>query len=58
MLSYAGTGVNAGTWLLAFEENASNLSDRDFDDAVAQVESVNPTPVTTTTWGTLKTRFK
>lgn len=58
VLSYAGTGVNAGTWLLAFEENASNLSDRDFDDAVAQVESVNPTPVTTTTWGTLKTRFK
>lgn len=58
VLSYAGTGVNAGTWLLAFEDDASNLSDRDFDDAVAQVESVNPTPVSSTTWGSLKTLFK
>lgn len=59
VLSYAGTGVNAGTWFVAFEDaSVAAASDQDYDDSVVQVESVNPTPVSTTTWGTLKTRFR
>ncbi|MEO5987577.1 MAG: hypothetical protein ABIU54_02380 [Candidatus Eisenbacteria bacterium] len=59
LLSYAGSGVNAGTWFLAFEEAAVALgSDQDFDDSVVQVESMNPTPVSSTTWGSLKSRFR
>lgn len=59
VLSYAGTGVNAGTWFLAFEDaSVAGASDKDYDDSVVQVESVNPTPVSTTTWGTLKSRFR
>jgi hypothetical protein len=58
-LTYAGTGINAGQWWLCFEDMA-NAGDQDYDDAVLFVESVNPqvTPVSTTTWGTLKTRFR
>lgn len=59
VLSYNGTGINAGTWLLGFEDAAvSGPSDRDYDDCLVQVESVNPTPVQGTTWGVLKARFK
>lgn len=59
VLSYAGSGVNAGTWFVAFEDaSVAAASDQDYDDSVVQVESVNPTPVSTTTWGTLKTRFR
>ena len=58
-LTYAGTGINSGSWWLAFEDlNASQGSDYDFDDAVLFLESVNPTPVSKTTWGDLKARFK
>ncbi len=59
VLSYAGTGINAGTWFVAFEDGSvQGGSDRDFDDCVVQVESANPTPVNTTTWGSLKKHFR
>ena len=58
-LTYAGTGINSGSWWLCFEDlTSSQGSDYDFDDAVLFLESVNPTPVHTTTWGDLKARFK
>ena len=58
-LSYRGTGVNAGTWWLCWEENSrATGSDSDFDDLVLLMESVNPTPVNKTSWGQLKTRFR
>jgi hypothetical protein len=58
MLTYAGTGINSGSWWLCMEDlDPAQGSDRDFDDAVLFLESVNPTPVNKTTWGSLKARF-
>ena len=58
-LSYQGTGGNAGTWWLCFEETSVAAgSDQDFDDSVILMESVNPTPTLTTSWGQLKARFR
>ena len=58
-LAYRGTGANAGTWWLCWEENSLAAgSDQDFDDLVLLMESVNPTPVSKTSWGQLKTRFR
>jgi hypothetical protein len=58
-LTYAGTGMNAGQWFLCFEEQSlSGGSDQDYDDAVLFLESVNPTPVSKASWGTLKSRFR
>ncbi len=58
-LAYAGTGPNTGTWWLCWEESSVAAgSDQDFDDCVVLMESVNPTPVSTTSWGQLKARFR
>jgi len=58
-LTYAGTGLNSGSWWLAFEDQEfqSGAADGDFNDCVLFLESVNPTPVNKTTWGDLKKRF-
>jgi hypothetical protein len=57
-LTYAGTGINSGSWWLCFEDQtAAQGSDQDFDDCVLFLESVNPTPVSKTSWGQLKSRF-
>jgi hypothetical protein len=57
-VSFQGTGANAGTWWLCFEESSVAAgSDQDFDDCVVLMESVNPTPVSKTTWGQVKARF-
>lgn len=58
-VTFQGTGGNAGTWWLCFEESAvATGSDQDFDDCVILMESVNPTPVSGTSWGALKQRFR
>lgn len=58
-LAFKGTGGNAGTWFLCFEDAAvSGSSDQDYDDAVILMESVNTTPVQKTTWGQLKSRMR
>jgi len=58
-LAYRGTGPNTGTWWLCWEESSVAAgSDQDFDDLVLLMESVNPTPVSTTSWGQLKARFR
>jgi hypothetical protein len=60
VLTYAGTGINAGNWWLCFEdlERFNGSGDDDFNDGVLFCESVNPTPVSKTTWGSLKARFQ
>src|SRR6185503_3755166 len=51
-LTYAGTGINSGSWWLCFDDQSlPQGSDYDFDDAVLFLESVNPTPVNKTSWG-------
>ena len=35
-----------------------DYANADFDDALIFMESINPTPVAQTTWGTLKARFR
>lgn len=58
-LTYAGTGINSGNWWLVWEDlNRAAGADDDFEDAVLFLESVNPTPVAKTTWGSLKSRFR
>jgi hypothetical protein len=59
-LTYAGTGLNSGQWWLCWEDLARSGggADGDFDDSVLFLESVNPTPVNKTSWGSLKARFK
>lgn len=54
-LTFAGTGVNSGQWWVAMEDTAG---ENDFCDEIIFLESVNPTPVSTTTWGSLKARFR
>ena len=57
-LTYAGTGLNSGSWWLCWEDaTAAQGADNDFDDCVLFLESVNPTPVSKTTWGQLKKQF-
>jgi len=57
-LTFRGTGANTGTWWLCWDEPLAGApGDQDFDDLVVLMESVNPTPVSKTTWGTLKARF-
>ena len=60
MLVFKGTGDNAGNWWMCFEDNNPDDpdDDRDFDDAVLFVESINPTPVARTSWSALKSRFR
>ena len=56
VLTYAGTGQNLGCWWQAFEDTQNG--DRDFDDAVLFVESVNPVPTGNTSWGRLKGLYR
>ena len=53
-----GPGANATWWLCWDEPAAGAPGDQDFDDLVVMCESVNPTPVSKTSWGSLKTRFR
>jgi hypothetical protein len=57
-LTFAGTGINSGQWWLCFEDTALDGSTQDYDDAVLFLESVNPTPVSKSSWGDLKRRFR
>jgi len=58
-ITFQGTGANAGTWWLCWDEPLAGApGDQDFDDLVVLMESVNPTPVSKTTWGEVKTRFR
>jgi hypothetical protein len=60
MLAYQGTGINFGEWWLCFEEAAvsGGASDRDYDDAVLILESVNPLPAQRATLGGVKALYR
>jgi hypothetical protein len=59
ILTYAGTGVNNGDWWECFDDlSPSQGSDRDFDDAVLLIQSVNPVPAHSITWGHVKQLYK
>jgi hypothetical protein len=56
---FKGTGSASGNWWLCFDEpGTGGPGDGDFDDLVILMESVNPTPTHSTTWGALKARFR
>jgi hypothetical protein len=58
-ITFQGTGANAGTWWLCWDEPLAGApGDQDFDDLVVMCESVNPTPVSKTSWGAVKDRFR
>ncbi len=58
VLTYAGTGSNAGDWFECFEDGAmAASSDGDFQDAVLLLQAVVPTPTTRKSWGSVKTGF-
>ena len=59
VLLYAGTGINSGSWWMAFERTSLGQgSDSDFDDAVVFVESASGDPVQHASWGQVKARFR
>lgn len=59
MLAYQGTGINFGEWWLCFEETALGAgSDRDYDDAVMILESVNPLATEAKTLGAVKALYR
>ena len=58
-LAFAGTGENTGCWWVAWEDaTIANYAAADYDDALVFMESLNPTPVNHTTWGSVKARFR
>jgi len=57
-LFFMGTGIDSGSWWIAFEGTPQGDSDRDFDDAVLFNEQVTGVPVHTSSWGDLKARFR
>jgi hypothetical protein len=57
-LVYAGTGANTGCWWMAWEDSLNPDASADYNDGLMFLESLNPTPVSRTTWGTVKSRFR
>jgi len=58
-MTFAGTGQNTGCWWQCWEDQPIvNYGNSDFDDALVFMESLNPTPVSHTTWGKVKARFR
>jgi hypothetical protein len=62
-LFFAGTGINAGSWWLAAEDQSLiGGAEGDFDDVVVFVENLSDgpylTPALHSSWGQLKARFR
>ncbi len=58
MLTYAGNGINLGEYYECFEDLPYSSGDADFQDAILDLQSVNPTPTHTQTWGALKATYR
>lgn len=58
MLTYAGTGRNAGDWWECFEDTPFHDEAPDFDDAVLLLQSVVPTPNASRSWGSIKRLYR
>lgn len=57
VLTFAGTGVNFGSWWQCFEDLPNTGTDWDFNDAVLFVESINPVPAAQSSWGRIKSLY-
>jgi len=57
VLTYQGTGQNAGDWWECFEDMPWAAQAVDFDDAVLMLQSVVPTAAPTPSWGAVKGRY-
>jgi len=55
-LVYAGTGINVGSWWVAWEDGAP--PDQDFDDSIVFMETPAIDPVLRASWSELKARFR
>lgn len=60
ILTFPGTGLNAGNWWQCFDDQSFGAGDHDFDDGIIFVESANPAPTTAraTSWGKLKSQYR
>ena len=58
VLTYAGTGINFGSWWQCFEDLPNATSDFDFNDAVLFVESIAPVPASSSSWGRIKGLYR
>jgi hypothetical protein len=59
MLTYLGTGANAGDKWICFEDLPYQAPDclTDFEDAIIVVQSMNPVRANGTTWGAVKALY-
>ncbi len=58
VLTFAGTGVNYGSWWQCFEDLPAGSTDNDFNDAVLFVESIAPVPTEQQSWGRIKNLYR
>jgi hypothetical protein len=58
MVTYAGGGQNFGEWWECIEDSPFAQGDKDFQDAVLELQSVVPTAVSGQTWGRLKALYR
>ena len=58
VLTYAGTGRNAGDWWECFEDAPFSDGPPDFDDAVLMLQSVAPTANVSQSWGSIKRLYR
>lgn len=58
VLTFAGTGINFGSWWQCFEDLPFGSSDEDFNDMVLIVESVAPVNASQTSWGRIKGLYR
>ena len=57
-LAFAGTNLNEGSWWMAWEDSMDPGATADFGDGLMFLAALNPTPVSRTTWASLKARFR
>jgi hypothetical protein len=58
ILTFLGTGPNFGDWWECFEDSNGATATSDFDDAVLLLQSVVPTPTSSSTWGKVKSLYR
>jgi hypothetical protein len=58
VLTFAGTGRNAGDWWQCFDDSGYLPAVSDFDDAVLMLQSVVPIGTETQTWGSVKDLYR
>jgi len=57
-LVFAGTNQNEGSWWMAWEDSTDPSPTADFGDGLIFLGSLNPSPVSHTTWASVKARFR